>query len=183
MGMHAFKPAALFGVVLLTAAGAALGEEAGGCSHFSWDVSHELAVMQQAPQPLTAAVKAGDPPVQLLTEHLYELKLAPQASVGYAVPPGKPTLDDSAKGGLVHFRVASAGVYRVSLTTGHWIDVVADGQFIKSRDFQGSRGCERPHKIVEFELPAGKDLTLQFSGGTASSVLVSITAVGATATH
>jgi hypothetical protein len=30
---------------------------------------------------------------------------------------------------------------------------------------------------VEFELPAGTDLTLQFSGGSATSVLVAITAV------
>ena len=77
----------------------------------------------------------------------------------------------------MHFRVTSAGAYRVSLSTAHWIDVVADGQLIKSRDFQGAHGCERPHKIVEYELPAGKELVLQVSGATAPAVLVAITAV------
>jgi hypothetical protein len=168
---------------LLIAAAPALASETDGCNHFTWDVSHELAVMQQSPQAVTAAIKPGDGAAELQPDRLYELKLAPQGGVTYLLAPGKPTLDDSAQGGLVRFRVPTAGVYRVSLTTGHWIDVVADGQFIKSKDFQGSRGCERPHKIVEFELPAAKELILQFSGGTSSNVLVSITAVGAPASH
>ena len=49
------------------------------------------------------------------------------------------------------------------------------GQFIKSRDFQGSHDCERPHKIVEFELPAARDLLLQFSGSGEESLLLANT--------
>jgi hypothetical protein len=138
--------------------------------------------MKQAPQPATAAVKpAGAALIEI--ERLYELKLAPQASVTYVLAPGKPTLDDSAQGGLVQFRADKGGVYRISMTSGHWIDVVADGKFIKSRDFQGARGCERPHKIVEFDLPADTTFTLQFSGAAASTVQMTITAVPAPATH
>jgi len=48
-------------------------------------------------------------------------------------------------------------------------------QRVKSANFQGARGCERPHKIVEFDLPAGKDLTLQLGGAPDPSVLVAIT--------
>ncbi len=58
---------------------------------------------------------------------------------------------------------------------GHWIDVVDGEQLVKSKDFSGSRECARPHKIVEFELPANKDLVLQFSGATDSAVTTAIT--------
>jgi len=40
----------------------------------------------------------------------------------------------------------------------------------------GQHGCERPHKIVEFELPANRDLILQLSVGTAEEAGVAITA-------
>jgi hypothetical protein len=181
MRIRTITAAALIGTALALGGGSARADDTDGCAHFKWDVSRELAVMQQSPQAI-AAGKGADSTVQMQSERLYELKLAPQNAVTYAVVPGKPTLDDSAHGGLVHFRVTMPGVYRVSLSTAHWIDVVADGQLVKSRDFQGALGCERPHKIVEFELPAGKDLVLQVSGATAPSVLVAITAV-APATH
>ncbi|HEV3286365.1 MAG TPA: hypothetical protein VG011_06415 [Steroidobacteraceae bacterium] len=57
------------------------------------------------------------------------------------------------------------------------------GQFIKSRDFQGSHDCERPHKIVEFELPAVRELPLQLSGSGEESLLLAITAVSAPDVH
>lgn len=183
MRIVTFTTAALLGAALTLGGGAAIADETISCAHFSWDVSHELAVLRQAPEELTAAVKAADSAPSIQTERLYELKLAPQGSVSYAAAPGKPAADDGAHGGLVHFRVATAGVYRISLTTRHWIDVVAGGQIIKSRDFQGARGCERPHKIVEFELPADKQLILQFSGAAAPSLQVSITAVAAPPAH
>ena len=179
MQIPTFTAAVLIGAALALAAGSAAADEADGCAHFSWDVSHELGVMKQSPQALAAAVKSDDNTAQMQTGRLYEVKLAPQGTVAFALAPGKPTRDESAHGGLVHFRVAAAGVYRISLSSGHWVDVVADGKFIKSRDFQGAHGCERPHKIVEFELPAGQPLTLQFSGAGAPAVLVAITAVDA----
>lgn len=149
------------------------------CTKFTWDVSHELAVAKQTPQPVTAASKPGKSIPRLQLDHLYELKLAPQSGVTFAPTPGKPTLPDGAAAGLVRFHTGKAGRYRVSITSGHWIDVVDDGKLIKSRDFQGARGCERPHKIVEYELPAGRDLTLQLSGSPDASVVLSVTTVAA----
>lgn len=154
---------------------AALADEVDGCSHFSWDVSHELAVMKQAPKPLVASTQEGTKAPQLQMDVPYELKLAPQSSVAFPVKPAKPTLNDSAQGGLARFHVGKAGVYRVSITSGHWIDVVDGDQLVKSKDFQGARGCDRPHKIVAFELAANRDLILQLSGAADPSVTVAIT--------
>jgi hypothetical protein len=161
----------------------AIADETEGCSHFTWDVSHELAVMKQTPKPITAATKPGSATPLLQVDTLYELKLAPQGSITYSAKPAKPTLDDSAQGGMARFHVEKPGLYRVSITSGHWIDVIEGEQLVKSKDFQGSRGCARPHKIVEFDLPAHKDLVLQLSGSTDASVTLAITPVAAPAAH
>src|ERR1700730_11352676 len=161
----------------------AFADETEGCSHFTWYVSHELAVMKQTPKAITAATKPGAGTPLLHVDTLYELKLSPQSAVTYSAKPAKPTLNDSAQGGLVRFHVDKAGLYRVSITSGHWIDVVDGEQLVKSKDFSGSRECARPHKIVEFELPANKDLVLQFSGSTDSSVVTAITPVAASSTN
>ncbi len=161
----------------------AFADDADGCSHFNWDVSHELKVMKQTAVPVTAATKPGTHAPAIQIDKLYELKLSPQSAVTYSAKPAKPTLNDSAQGGLVRFHVDKAGLYRVSITSGHWIDVVDGEQLVKSKDFSGSRDCPRPHKIVEFELPANKDLVLQFSGSTDSSVVTAITPVAASSTN
>jgi hypothetical protein len=161
----------------------AIADETEGCSHFTWDVSHELAVMKQTPKPITAATKPGSATPLLQVDTLYELKLAPQGSITYGAKPAKPTLDDSAQGGIVRFQVEKPGLYRISITSGHWIDVIEGEQLVKSKDFQGSRGCARPHKIVEFDLPAHKDLVLQLSGSTDASVVLAITPVAAPTPH
>lgn len=131
--------------------------------------------MTQTPAPVAVGVKAGAEVPQLQLDKLYELKLAAQGATSFVIKPGKPTLDDSAHAGLVRFRSEQAGLYRISITSGHWLDVVDGATVLKSRDFQGQRGCERPRKIVEYELPAGRDLTLQLSGSPDASVLVAIT--------
>jgi hypothetical protein len=155
----------------------ALAADADPCTRFVWDVSHELAVMKQTPQAITAAGKAGKDVPQLQLDKLYEIKLAGQGGVTFPVTPGKPTLPDNAQAGLAKFHTDKAGRYRVSITSGHWLDVVDGKQLVRSRDFQGARGCERPHKIVEYDLPAGRDLILQLSGGTDASVILSVTPV------
>jgi hypothetical protein len=168
---------------LLVFAAPALADEVEGCGHFVWDVSHEIAVMKQKPQSVAAGLKAGPDAPLLQLDHLYDLKLSGQGGVTYAVKPAKPTLNDSAQGGVARFHIDRAGAYRVSITSGHWIDVVDGSQVIKSRDFTGAHGCDRPRKIVEFDLPAGRDLTLQLSGSTDAAVLLSITPVTGPATH
>ena len=161
---------------------AASAQEVDGCK-FAWDVAHELTVLKEAPQAVTAGARPGaDSPV-LKLDKPYQLKLVAQNSVTYAVKPAKPTLNDSVQGGLVRFKVDKAGLYRVSITSGHWIDVVDGTDVVKSKDFTGSRSCDRVHKIVEFDLPAGHELVLQFSGSTDAQVLMAITPVTGAPSH
>ena len=152
-------------------------DDADPCTHFKWDISHEVAVMRATPQPITAALKPGADVPELKVGVLYTLTLADQNAVTFAAQPAKSHATDAARAGLVRFRVVASGHYRISITGGHWVDVIDGAQVVDSLDFQGHTGCERPRKIVEYELPAGRNLTLQLSGSPDAQVVMAITAV------
>ena len=155
--------------------------DADPCTRFKWDVSRERTVMQQTPQAIAAAVKPGAAVPQLNVGTLYSLKLADEAGVRFAAGPAKASHLAGARAGLAQFRLDKPGLYRVSIASGLWVDVVAGGQVLPAVDFQGHVGCERPHKIVEFDLPARRTLILQFSGSSDAEVIIAITAVAAAA--
>jgi hypothetical protein len=143
---------------------AATGAAASGCDAFSWNVDHELAVMREPARKVLAQPDAGNPAAAITVGHHYEVTLRPQAEVNFAMPPARPARDPAPQGGSLGFVVETAGRYRISITSRHWIDVVAGGKVIDSIGHQGSAGCELLHKVVEFDLPAGMPLTLQLSG-------------------
>ena len=145
---------------------------------FARDVSHELAVAKQTPAPMTAAANADQHVPRLELAKLYQVKLSAQSGVTFALAPGRAKVSEGAQAGLVRFHTAAPGRYRVALSSGHWIDIVDGEQRSESSDFQRAHGCERPHKIVEFVLPGGKDLTLQLSGSPDATVMLSVTSVG-----
>jgi hypothetical protein len=145
------------------------------CDGFAWNVSHERAVFATPAVAVTAATSAGPAPT-LALDKLYDIALTPQGKVNFALAPEKKTLADGAYAGLVTLHIPAAGKYRVSMSEGFWIDLIADGRFLPTDDFTGSHGCRAPRKIVQFVLPAG-DLTLQFSNTNTASVQATVTAV------
>lgn len=151
-------------------------EGIGGCDSFTWDVSHELDVLGKPAKAVVAGTD-GKKPVHLDFDQHYSVKLAPQDTVKFAAKPGKPQLSDGAQGGVFSFRTPKAGRYRISITTGHWLDVLDGGLLVVSSDFQGQRGCEKVHKIVQYELSGNKEFVLQFSGGTQANLDLAITPV------
>ena len=117
---------------------------------------------------------AGSAPV-IDTDRLYELQLTPQDQTAFALPPGKKMLTDGAYAGLATFKVNTSGAYRVSVDVPFWIDVVAAGKLVATKDFQGQQTCDAPHKIVEYELTAAQPLVLQLSGSTKTVVRLAVT--------
>jgi len=146
---------------------------ASGCDAFSWNVSREVALMAQAATSIDAARSGRATPVE--TGKHYAVHLAPQADVKFALAPARSRNAQGAYAGMVRLRVEHAGRYRVSLTSRHWIDIVDGDHAIDSLDFQGRHGCDRLHKVVEFDLPQGRDLILQFSGDDAATADLAIT--------
>jgi hypothetical protein len=145
-----------------------------GCERFDSDVSRELQIMQQAAQPVTAAARADSTLPSIEPGKAYELTLVPAATTHFVIPPAKMP-PSGGLAGLVSFKVGWAGVYRVSLNGGYWIDVLDGTQAIESRAHSGSHDCKVLHKVVEFELPAGHVLVLQLSGTGQTSVRLAIT--------
>ena len=144
------------------------------CTGFAWDVGQERALYASPPQPAAAGSNLASA-ATMLPDHLYLLTLVPQTQVSFAGAPGKKMLTDGAFAGLAAFQITAPGIYRIALDEPFWIDVVLDGHLLPSKDFQGAPGCSAPRKIVEFDLPAAKNLVLQFSGATSATTRVTIT--------
>jgi hypothetical protein len=158
------------------AAGSCLADE-DPCAAFTWNVAHERALFAGTPEAIVAGRDAASVPL-LSSERLYQVQLAPQSQVAFVLPPGKTSSSpDGAYAGMGHFRLTQAGTYRVSADQPVWIDIVADGKMIDSADFQGRKGCMTPHKIIQYALPAGRDLVLQLSAAPGVGVRVAITRV------
>jgi hypothetical protein len=149
--------AALLGLLLPLALVYARGEDP--CTAFSLDVRHERDLFAQQAVDVASGKALTDAPA-LTPERLYELELRAQPEVSFA--------------GIARLTVASAGVYRFALDQAAWIDVVVNGTVLKTLDFQGRPGCSAPHKIVEFALPAGKPLLLEFSASVTPSIKVTV---------
>jgi hypothetical protein len=144
------------------------------CDGFTWNVATERALFATAPVSVAAATAAG-PASVLDVDKFYEVTLTPQDKVSFVLAPAKKALADGAFAGMVTLRIPSAGKYRVSMSEGFWIDVVADGKFAPTADFTGAHECHAPRKIVQYSLPAG-NLTLQFSNTNSATVRVTVTA-------
>jgi len=144
------------------------------CAGFKWNVTQERALFSKAPESAAAGHDAASAPV-MKPEKLYQLSLSPQDGVKFVLPPGKKALSDGAFAGLVHLQVPAAGPYRISLDQAFWVDVVNQQKLIDATDFTGASGCSAPHKIVQFNLPAGGDLMLQLSGTAKDHVRVTLT--------
>jgi hypothetical protein len=149
---------------------------ADACDGFTWNVSHERVLFATQPVAVTAAKTAGPAPA-LAVDKLYEISLAPQSKVNFALAPEKKTVADGVFAGVVKLNVPAAGKYRVSISDAFWIDVIADHKIVATDDFTGAHECHAPRKIVQYELPAGNDLILQISNGDGASLRVTVTAV------
>jgi len=164
-------------VVLLCAGGAPAHTDAPkGCGAFSWNVTHELELMARpalAVDVLESGRPAESPSLQL--DRHYSVMLPSENRARFQVQPARAPRGSAPRGGSLSFEVPTAGRYRVSITSRHWIDVVADGKALDSLDHQGNGQCELLHKVVEFELPAGRQLTLQLSGQDDTMVGLAIT--------
>jgi hypothetical protein len=163
-------------LLLLPAVAAAADDDP--CAAFSWDVHHERALFATPAKALLGGHSSADAPA-VSVDHLYALTLTKQSQVSFAVKPGRSSAGDSDYAAIIKLTVPEAGTWRISLDSKVWVDVLADGAAIASADFQGRAGCNAPHKIVEFVLPAGKALTVQISAAAAPLAKLAVTRAAA----
>lgn len=145
-----------------------------GCDTFTWDVTNELVALRSHSSAGVAGNGSSVETLRIEPGTRYDVRLHPRAQVALAADPGKKQPADTAAGLLV-FQVPADGRYRVSLTTGHWVDVIDGAQVVNSLDHHGQRGCPLLRKAVEFDLAGGRDLLLQIVGGAGGETGVLVT--------
>lgn len=128
----------------------------------------------------SVGAQASTSPIPLELERRYAISLEDQRKLEFRREPGRAGRANGARGGIFSFRTGAAGIYRVSLTTRHWIDLIDGESVVESKRHFGP-GCALVHKIVEFELPAGREVILQLSGREDVTVGLAITSVSAPA--
>jgi hypothetical protein len=132
--------------------------EKSGCAAFKWPIESERAALAGAGKPVIADGGA------LAYGVAVTLKLAPIAEASLARAPERaPKSAQSFAGRFTLAAPANPGVYKITLASEGWIDVVDNGGFLHPVGFSAAVGCEGARKSVKFELPA-HSLDLQLSG-------------------
>jgi hypothetical protein len=153
----------------LLTAGAAFAQEPVGCDKFKWPVERERALLASA-APIASGGEVAQPLVAAV-----KLPLAPLSDAKLPTEPSrKPKEPDSYAGFVRYAALPQAATYRVTLSEAAWIDVVQDGQEIKSVGFTGVRGCAGIHKSVKFNL-AASPFVVEISGTAAKEIAISVT--------
>jgi hypothetical protein len=147
------------------------------CTAFTWDLSREFAAMRAPATPVSAMPRKSRHPSWLELGRHYSATLLPQNAVKFVLPPGRQRKSGQPMAGLLYFRTEKAGRYRIALTTSHWIDALDGANVIDSTSHEGRSGCGLLHKVVEFELPANRAITLQISGQDAATVGITVNPV------
>jgi hypothetical protein len=159
----------LIAVALIAAPGLAPAQEGSGCGGFRWPLDRERAALVRADKPSLPNGGA------LGYDAAATLGLQPLSAAGLPKVPERPPRSTNSFAG--HFTMsapAKPGVYRVTISSEGWIDVLDGGAYLHPIAFTGAKECEGARKSVKFDLPA-RPLALQFSGvpGDQISVIVS----------
>lgn len=159
----------LAAVALIAAPGLVQAQEGSGCGGFKWSIEGDRAALVRADKP--SLPNGGAVAYDAATT----LELQPFASAGLPKAPERAPRSPSAFAG--HFVLAAPakpGVYRLTMSSGAWVDVLDGGPYLHPVAFSGARDCEGARRSVKFDLPA-RPLALQFSGvpGDRISVIVS----------
>lgn len=140
-----------------------------GCDKFKWPIDRERAALTAPDRPKIASgadLNSALPVAALMS-------LRPAADANLPTTPERIPKPNTFSGFVALKNLLPPGRYTVNLSAGGWIDVVQDGQFLRSVTSSGVRGCDGIRKSVKFELPA-KPLVIQISGVETDSISLAI---------
>jgi hypothetical protein len=160
----------LLAVALMAPPGLAYAQEGTGCGGFKWPLDAERAALVRPDKP--SLVNGGTLAYGVATT----LELQPLASVGLPKAPERAPKSPQAFAG--HFALpppAKPGVYKVTISSPAWIDVLDGADYLHPKAFTGATACEGARKSVKFDLPS-RPLALQFSGVEDNRISVVISA-------
>jgi hypothetical protein len=157
-------------VLALVAAAPALAQEPVGCDKFKWPLDKERATLNGTDLPTVASGDRVAWPIPFGMS----VALVPFAGAGLPVPPERAPKSPASFAGFVQVPApAKAGSYKVTLSSEGWIDVVQDGQIVKSTGFSGAAGCDGVRKSVKFDL-AARPFTVELSGVPSNAIRIAV---------
>ncbi len=159
----------LITLALLVTAPARAADEPSGCDKFKWNIDRERAALT-APDLMKIASGAE---LAAWPSTGITLGLRAAAEAKLPTPPERAPKEGTFAGFATFKSPPKVGRYTISLSAGGWIDVVQDGQFLRSVTSSGVRDCEGIRKSVKFEIPA-KPFVIQISGVEADSISLAI---------
>jgi hypothetical protein len=159
----------LIALVVLGAIPASAAEEPSGCDKFKWPIERERAALT-APDRLK--IVSGDDLKPALPAAAI-ISLRPAAEANLPTAPERIPAANTFSGFTVFKSALPPGRYTINLSAAGWIDVVQDGQFLRSVTSSGVRGCEGIRKSVKFEIPP-KPFTIQISGVEGNSISLAV---------
>jgi hypothetical protein len=153
----------------LLGTGSAWAEDPSGCDKFKWPVDRERAALT-APDRIKLASGAE---LAALPSTGITLSLSAPNEAKLPSPPERSPREGTFAGFATFKNALPPGWYTISLSAGGWIDLVQDGQFLRSVTSSGVRDCDGIRKSVKFEIPP-KPFILQISGVADNSVNLAI---------
>jgi hypothetical protein len=160
-------------LVLLAAAivTPALAQEPVGCDKFKWPIDKERATLNGTDLPKLASGDRVPWPLPFATT----VALVSFADAKLPMPPERAPKSPDSFAGFIHAPAPpNSGTYKITLSSEGWIDVVQNGQFVKSTAFSGAQGCDGIRKSVKFDL-AAQPFTVELSSVPANSIRLAIT--------
>ncbi len=148
----------LIAIALIAAPALAQAQEGSGCGGFRWPLARERAALTRTDKP--SLPNGGALAYDVATT----LELQPLPAAGLPKAPQRPPRATGSFGG--HFTLATPakpGVYRVTISSGGWVDVLDGGAYLHPIAFTGAKDCDGVRKSMKFDLPA-RPLAVQFSG-------------------
>ena len=152
-------------------AGPALAQEPVGCDKFKWPIDKERATLNGTDLPKVASGDRVAWPIPFATT----VALTRFADAKLPMAPERPPKSPDTFAGFIQVAAPGrSGTYKITLSSGAWIDVVQDGHAVKSSAFSGATGCEGVRKSVKFELSTTPFIA-ELSGTTAHAIAVAVT--------
>lgn len=143
------------------------------CQSPGWDMGSEISAFKSTAENVASGSAVGAlPPLE--SGVLYVLKLRRQTEVAYLQVSNKKSLVQSPLGGMTSFAVDKPGLYRITVDSPLWIDVVGPAGTIAPSAFMGWHDCRLFRKSVEYTLPGPETYVLQLSEATPELVRVVI---------
>jgi hypothetical protein len=160
----------LIALAICSIASAALAQEPIGCDKFKWPLDKERATLNGTDLPKVVSGDRAAWPLPWAST----VALVPFADAKLPMAPERTPKSPTSFAGFVEAAAPShAGTYKFTLSSEGWIDIVQNGQFVKSSAFSGAQGCDGIRKSVKFDLTASP-FTIELSSVPADTIRIVI---------